>query len=189
MVTQLRSAVGLLILAFLVASCASAPPAGTARQQEEGMGGMASTRPSGDFAPPVTGFYAGEKILFIHTEASDRQVTNMLTEMMGGPLVVLVPKLADVPDSFLANVYVFTNGIKGMGPFGFQPDVFESVPVDETYSPLRAINLVAWKEGIKARELRSLEEVKAAETTGDVTITRPGIVVNMPVLTWPGGSR
>ena len=39
------------------------------------------------------------------------------------------------------------------------------------------------------RELRSVAEVKEAEESGEVTVTEPGIVVNFPVLVWPGGSR
>jgi hypothetical protein len=152
------------------------------------MGGMAGPLQSMDMVPPVKGYYAGEEILFIHTEASDPQVADMLTMMMG-PQVVLMPRLAEAPESLLANLYVFTNGLQGGGPFGFQPDVFDAVPGDEGYSPLRAINLVAWEEGVTARELRSVEEVKAAESKGEVTIKQPGIVVNMPVLTWPGGHR
>ncbi len=159
------------------------------QQQMQSMtGGMAGPVPSMDMVPPVKGYYAGEEILFIHTEASDPDVANMLTMMMG-PQVVLMPRLAEVPESLLADLYVFTNGLQGGGPFGFQPDVFDSVPGDEGYSPLRAINLVAWEEGVTARELRSVEEVKAAESKGEVTIKRPGIVVNMPILTWPGGHR
>lgn len=165
---------------------AQAAPAPTATQQM--MGGVAGPVQSMDMVPPVKGYYAGEEILFIHTEASDPQVAHMLTTMMG-PQVVLVPRLAEVPKSLLANLYVFTNGIQGGGPFGFQPDVFDAVPGDEGYSPLRAINLVAWQEGVTARELRSVEEVEAAESKREVTIKHPGIVVNMPVLTWPGGHR
>jgi hypothetical protein len=100
-----------------------------------------------------------------------------------------VPDLAEIPEPALSNVYVFTNGIEGSDPFGFQPDVFDSVPGDEAYSPLRSVNLVAWKEGVTPRELRSTEEVQTAEANGELTIERPGVVVNMPVLVWPGGQR
>jgi hypothetical protein len=141
-----------------------------------------------DFAPPVKEFYAGVDILFIHTEASDPDVANMLT-MMTGPQVVLVPCLAETPESLLANVYVFTNGIAGHGPFGFQPNVFDAIPGDEGYNPLRFVNLVTWKEGADVRGLRSVDDVKAAESKGELTIERPGIVINMPILPWPGGHR
>lgn len=75
--------------------------------------------------PPVAGYYNGERIFFIHTEASDAKVADMLTGMMDSPVVV-VPELAEVPDSARGVVYVFTNGTKPdgpAGPFGFQPDV------------------------------------------------------------------
>lgn len=158
-------------------------------QRQPMMGGMAGMeQTAGEFAPLVKGLYEGEELFFIHTEASDPQVAQMLTVMMG-PQVVLVPRLADAPASLLANVYVFTNGVKGGGPFGFQPDVFDSIPGDEGYSPLRAVNLVTWKEGAEARVLGSVEEVRKAESEGEITIERPGVVVNVPVLVWPGGHR
>lgn len=138
--------------------------------------------------PPVKGYTEGKEIRFIHTEASDPKVAELLTEMMGSP-VVLVPSLANAPESMVANVYVFKNGIRGEGPFDFQPDVFDSPPGADGYSPLRALNLVTWKNDQAARELRAATEVKAAADKGEVTIEKAGVVINMPLLTWPGGRR
>ncbi len=149
------------------------------------MGGMAATGPA---VPPVKGYTEGQEIRFIHTEASDPQVAQMLTDMMRSP-VLIVPSLAQVPESMLANVYVFTNGVKGEGPLGFQPDVFDNPPGRPGHSPLRALNQVTWKYEQSARVLISAAEVKEAEAKGEVTIKRPGVVVNMPMLTWPGGQR
>lgn len=138
--------------------------------------------------PPVTGFSRGQEILFIHTEASDKQVADLLTMMMGSP-VLFVPALGMVPLSALGEVYVFTNGVPGGGPMGFQPDIFSSVPGDSDYTPLRALRLVTWRSNAVARELRSVEEVKTAELAGEFTITRPDVIINMPVVEWPGGKR
>lgn len=157
-----------------------AEPAPAAAQ----MAGMAT----GPVVPPVKGYTEGQEIRFIHTEASDRNVAQMLTDMMRSPVLV-VPSLAQAPPSMLANVYVFTNGVKGDGPFGFQPDVFDRPPGDPGYSPLRAVHLVTWKDERAARELRSVAEVRDAEARGEITLQRPGAVVNMPFLTWPGGRR
>ena len=138
--------------------------------------------------PPVKGYMEGKVIRFIHTEASDTKVAGLLSDMMGSPVLV-VPSLAQAPSATLSNVYVFTNGIRGEGPFRFQPDVFDNPPGTTGYSPLRALNLVTWKEEQLARKLKSAAEVEGAMEKGEVTIKQPGVVVNMPMLTWPGGRR
>lgn len=138
--------------------------------------------------PPIRGYMEGKEIRFIHTEASDTKVAELLTDMMGSPVLV-VPSLAQAPSATLSNVYVFTNGIRGEGPFSFQPDVFDNPPGTAGYSPLRALNLVTWKEEQLARKLKSAAEVEGAMEKGEVTIKQPGVVVNMPMLTWPGGRR
>lgn len=191
---KIRLLTALLFLVVMATACTGIAANPTATPQPTTMrmdspSEMGSDRSTNDFAPLVKGFYEGGEVLFIHTEASDPDVAKILTEMMAGPLVVLVPQLAEAPEPLLANVYVFTNGIEGDGPFGFQADIFDAVPGDEDYRPLRAVNLVEWNEGVEARELRSVSELKAVEEKAEVTINQPGIVVNMPVLVWPDGSR
>ena len=143
--------------------------------------------------PAVVGYAEGEEIHFIHTEASDEQLAQTLTEMMGGSPVLVVPALAEVPVSALATIYAFTNGVTpegGMGgPLGFQPDVFDNPPGTEGYSPLRAVHLVTWENDASPRLLTSAAEVQAAAEQGELTIEESGIIVNMPFLTWPGGQR
>lgn len=130
----------------------------------------------------------GKEIFFVHTEASDAGVAEKLTNMMKSP-VIFVPSLAKVPADSLAQVYVFTNGVAGKGPFGFQADVFPSPPGTDGYSPLRNINAVTWADPAKARELKSVAEVMAAKDAGEITIEQPGVVVNMPFVVWDGGKR
>ena len=138
--------------------------------------------------PNITGYLEGQEILFQHTEVSDPKVAELLTEMVSSPVLV-VPALAQAPPSLLANVFVFKNGVRGGGPFKYQPDVFDNPPGSEGYRPLRALALVTWKNEQAARVLKSEREVKAAEQAGEVVIERPGVVVNMPLVTWPGGRR
>ena len=138
--------------------------------------------------PSITGYLEGREILFQHTEASDPQVAALLSEMVTSPVLV-VPALAQAPPGLLANVYVFKNGVRGGGPFKFQPDVFDHAPGSDGYRPLRAVHLVTWKDERSARLLKSAGEVVAAEKAGEITIERPGVVVNMPLVTWPGGGR
>jgi hypothetical protein len=130
----------------------------------------------------------GKEIYFVHTEASDAGVAEKLTAMMKSP-VLLVPSLAKVPTDSLAQVYVFTNGVAGKGPFGFQADVFPNPPGSDGYSPLRNLNAVTWADPAKARELKSAAEVMAAKNAGEIKIEQPGVVVNMPFVVWDGGKR
>jgi hypothetical protein len=143
---------------------------------------------TGSVAPPVTGYTEGQQVQFSHTEASDPKIAELLTEMKSSPVLV-VPALAQAPESMLANVFVFKNGVRGGGPLGFQPDIFDNPPGTAGYSPLRRLNLVGWKDGTSARELKSAAAVKEAEAKGELAIEQPGVVVNMPMLTWPGGQR
>jgi hypothetical protein len=138
--------------------------------------------------PAGKAYAEGKEIYFVHTEASDAGVAEKLTNMMKSP-VMLVPSLANVPDESLANVYVFTNGVAGSGPFGFQPDVFDNPPGTDGYTPLRRLNVITWSDETKSRELKAAADVLAAETAGELTIEQPGVVINMPFVVWDGGKR
>ncbi len=76
-----------------------------------------------------------------------------------------------------------------MGPLGFQPDVFENPPGQDGYTPLRSVVLVTWNDAASARILKSADEVQEALQGGALRMEEPGVVVNMPMLTWPGGRR
>lgn len=138
--------------------------------------------------PAGIAYSDGQEIRFIHTEVSDAELAELLTDMMSSPVLV-VPSLAGVPEAALAPVYVFTNGVEGMGPLGYQPDVFPHPPGAENYTPLRAIHLVTWADPAGGRLLTSAAEVEGALATGELTEEIPGVVVNMPFITWPGGER
>ncbi len=181
------SAVAAAVAVFVLGYVALTSPGQMVGAGSSGMGGVSGGHPAGT-VPAVKGYVDGVEIRFIHTEASDPQVAQMLTGMMGSPVLV-VRSLAQVSPPALATVYVFKNGVKGEGPFGFQPDVFDSPPSREGYSPLRAVHGVTWRDGAPARVLKSADEVKAAEATGELAVERSGAVVNMPLLTWPGGQR
>ncbi len=156
-----------------------------------GMGGMEMPA-NAPTVPAVTGYSEGQEILFIHTETSDPKIAKILTDMMGGSPVLVVPALAKAPADLLARVYVFTNGKTGAGPtgpLGGQADVFEHPPGDAGYRPLRAVTLVTWKDVMAAHVLKSMAELRIVIDSGAVSIKETGVVVNMPFLTWPGGKR
>jgi hypothetical protein len=155
------------------------------------MGGMKMPA-NAPTVPAVTGYSEGQEILFIHTETSDPKIARILTDMMGGSPVLVVPALAKAAPDLLARVYVFTNGKTGAGPsgpLGGQPDIFPYPPGDAGYRPLRAVTLVTWKDEKSARTLKSAAALQRVIDSGAVRIEAPGVVVNMPFLTWPGGRR
>lgn len=181
----------MLAAVFLFAACEQkfikdwdSPP----QDMAAAMGTVPDSLAEMNLAPLVKGYYEGGDLYFMHTEASDSAVAGLLTEMMG-PRVVHLPELGSTPDRLLADVYVFQNGVEGHGPFGFQPDLFGSVPGDSAYRPLRTVHLVRWREESGPRELKTIEALRRAESAGELAISEPGIVVNMPVLAWPGGHR
>ena len=161
----------IVVLTLIVAACAP---------QQEG--------PAKAELPAGKAYAEGKEIYFVHTEASDPGVAETLTNMMTSP-VIHVPSLANVPDEALANVYVFTNGVEGTGPFGFQADVFDNPPGTDGYTPLRRLNVATWVDGVTAREIASVADVLAAESAGELTIEQPGVVINMPFVVWDGGQR
>ncbi len=138
--------------------------------------------------PVDKGYAEGKDIYFAHTEASNQDMAQKMAAGMQSP-VLYVPSLASVPEADLANVYVFTNGVKGMSMSGLQPSVFDNPPGTEGYSPLRRLNVVAWSDETKARELKIAGEILDAAKAGELTIKQPGVVINMPIIVWDGGKR
>lgn len=178
-----------LLIALVVLSFGAWWTFGLDRGGKMAGGGMSPDAPR---VPAVFGYYDGQPVAFIHPEASDPAIAQMLEQMMGSPVPV-VASLADVPDSARGIVYVFANGEvptnTPTGPLGFQPDVFDSVPGDPDYTPLREIVQVSWVDEGQAEVLTSAEQIRTAEAAGHLTLKRTGVVVNMPLLTWPGGQR
>jgi len=75
-----------------------------------------------------------------------------------------------------APIWAFTNGADG------QANIIDSVPGQKAYSPLWAVRLVTWKDGVDARVLKSAAAVKAAAARGDVSVKAAPVVVNCPVI-------
>ncbi|MGN2393297.1 DUF7482 domain-containing protein, partial [Pelomicrobium sp. G1] len=86
-------------------------------------------------------------------------------------------------------VYVFKSGVSGNGPFDFPADVFDRPPGAGGYSPLRALHLVTWKDERTARLLSTAAEVGQVASRGEIAVERTNVVINLPLLTWPGGHR
>jgi len=138
--------------------------------------------------PMIDGYYKGEKVFFVHTEVSDKNMAEMMSMMINFP-TLHVSDLTNIPQSEMSKVYVFTNGIPGSepyggGPFMFQIDVFDSIPGQIGYSQFRVPHLVTWNNDSTPRILTFEDEILEAESNGELTIQKTGNVVNVPMIVW-----
>jgi hypothetical protein len=137
--------------------------------------------------PMMKGYQNGNEIFFIATDASDNQTAAAITNQTGFKVNVS-PVLTKTPESDLNQAYGFTNGIPGTGPFGFQLPVVETKPGEQGYSPLWKLNLVEWNQNAIPKELKSVQEVMAAQQNGTLAVKKTDVIVNHPVIKWDGGS-
>ena len=137
--------------------------------------------------PMHKGIYAGNQILYIITDGSDEDYSKTLSEKQGWN-VELASAISDVPEDALQKLFIFKNGIKGDGIYGFQDEVFSSTPSQESqYSALSSIIEVTWKIGQKEIMFESAADVITAEEGGRVEFNETGIVLNTPQIVWPDG--
>jgi hypothetical protein len=137
--------------------------------------------------PLSKGYIDGNIAYFIATDASDKHAVSSITNNTGFP-VNYAPLLNNIPESIRGQGYVFSNGVEGEAPGGFQLPVANAIPGDKDYSPLWQTNFVKWNDNATARELKSVEEIMAAHKNGELTITETNIIINSPAIKWQDGS-
>src|ERR687891_1225209 len=137
--------------------------------------------------PLMKGYENGNEIFFVATDASDNETAIQITNETGFK-VNFAPILAQTPEAARGQAYVFTNGIPGQRPFGFQLPVVNAKPGAQGYSPLLQLNMVEWKQGVAAKEIKSVQEIMAAQQNGSLKVTKNDTIVNHPAIKWEGGS-
>ncbi len=112
-----------------------------------------------------------------------------MAPMADGMKIGHSPKLGEATKAqATGRTNVFMNGVKGSGPMGFQPSVFDSTAGSAQWSPYWDHMTYGWKEGETARVLETEQQVHAARDGGDLD-EFPGtpdtngdiFVVNCPV--------
>ncbi|MDQ3963326.1 MAG: hypothetical protein M3277_05350 [Actinomycetota bacterium] len=92
-----------------------------------------------------------------------------LEPMAQGMQVAHSPALQKSPSvEATGRTNVFMNGLKGPGPMGFQPSVFDSQAGAEEWSPYWDHMTYAWKKGKDPRVLTTEDEVHAARDAGEL---------------------
>jgi hypothetical protein len=119
-------------------------------------------------------WYNSEDVYYIRTDASDE--TYALENKL-----VHVPLLngALAAEGATSQLYTFANGADDQFP------VMSSTPANEDYSPAWHVHVVTFNG--TPTVLTSVEEINAAADVGDVTVEAQQLVVNFPVVKWPGG--
>ena len=137
--------------------------------------------------PMHKGIYGGSQVLYIITDGSDEDYTKTLTEKQGWN-VELATSISKVPEETLEQLFIFKNGIKGDGIYGFQDEVFSSTPSQKSeYSALNSVIEVTWKQGQKEIVFESSDDIIIAKENGRIEFNETGIVLNTPQIVWPEG--
>ena len=137
--------------------------------------------------PMHKGIYGGSQVLYIITDGSDEDYTKTLTEKQGWN-VELATSISKVPEETLEQLFIFKNGIKGDGIYGFQDEVFSSTPSQKSeYSALNSVIEVTWKQGQKEIVFESSDDIITAKENGRIEFNETGIVLNTPQIVWPEG--
>ena len=119
-------------------------------------------------------WYDGEDVFYIRTDSSD-------AEYAAQNRLVYVPLLnaALSAEGATSQLYTFDNGDDGQYP------VLSHVPNQDGYSSAWHVHRVTFAGAPSV--LNSVEAIRAAESAGDVTVEALPLVVNFPVVKWPGG--
>jgi hypothetical protein len=134
--------------------------------------------------PLSRAWVGGRLVEYVTTDISDLG----MARMMGANHVPGLAAALKLPpgQGLVERVYKFAHDE--------QISIFQSAPhpvgaenQDRSYSPLWRVVLVRWTDPARMRELKSEEELLAAEDRRELTLEVTGIVVNCPVTRGLGG--
>jgi hypothetical protein len=118
----------------------------------------------------------GSTIYYIATDASVKKVADKFG-------VTFVNKTAAaLLSGGSSDLYVFTNGIKGSGPMGFQASIASTNVGDTAYSPLWRIQATTWKDPSHAEFLTRVTQITSTAQAGKLSINIAGLVFNCPIV-------
>jgi Ca2+-binding EF-hand superfamily protein len=133
--------------------------------------------------PMHKGIHNENKILYIITDASDKNYVNTISEKQEWN-IQLSKSIKDIPENNFQKIFIFKNGIKGDGIFGFQNEIFSSTPAQSDYTALGSIIEVTWKPGQKEITFQSTFDVIDAEKSGRIKFNETNVIVNVPQIKW-----
>ena len=137
--------------------------------------------------PMHQGLYGNNPVFYIITYSSHQEYSQMLTIKQNWK-VETASQIKKIPQDTQQKIFIFKNGVRGDGIFGYQKEIFSSTPYQESqYSALNSVIEVTWKKGQTAAVLESSKDVNDAKENGRVEFNETGVVINAPQIIWPGG--
>lgn len=143
--------------------------------------------------PLQIGFFDGKTALYITPEvgvdpSAGNSVVQTAQSIARGFNSNFIPQnFASLPNSpAIDDIFVFTAGNQG-NVLASSPNPAGPTNTDTNYSPLWQISLVSFNPGRTPRVLTSQAAIQAAQTAGDVTVSKTPIIVECSVVFTPRG--
>lgn len=146
--------------------------------------------------PMHEGIHNGKPLLYVITDTNNADYASTISKVQGWNVTVASGlDSSAIPKDALKEVYIFRNGVKGDGLYGYQAEVFSSTPADPRYSALTRVVEVSWRPGQNWITLDSVEDVTRAEEAGRIVFATSDdkdnddiVIANMHQITWPSSS-
>ena len=133
--------------------------------------------------PMHKGIHNGNEILYIITDASDKDYVKNISEKQKWN-IQLSKSIKDISENNFQKIFIFKNGIKGDGIFGFQNEIFSNTPEQSDYTALGTVIEVTWKPGQNKITFESALDVIDAEKSGRIKFNETNVIVNVPQIKW-----
>ncbi|MDR3782852.1 MAG: hypothetical protein P4K92_06065, partial [Candidatus Nitrosotalea sp.] len=88
-------------------------------------------------------------------------------------------------ESSARDLYHFTNGLQGAGPFGYQEGISSAQPGDSSYSPICKVSIITWKDPQSAKILENKNDIDYEISVGDITVQEASVLGNNYILDCP----
>ncbi|MGI0046799.1 MAG: DUF7482 domain-containing protein [Nitrosotalea sp.] len=111
----------------------------------------------------------GKTIYYIITSGTPEGPAKMMGLMNTPALSLFSPISRDL--------YHFSNGINGGGPFGFQEGISGAQLGDISYSPICKVSMITWEDPTNARLLENINDINFEKSQGRITV-QPALVYN-----------
>ncbi|HJU13452.1 MAG TPA: hypothetical protein VJ792_03260 [Candidatus Nitrosotalea sp.] len=124
----------------------------------------------------------GKTVYYIVTGGTPEGPAKMMG-LMNTPALALLSSVG-------RDIYHFSNGIAGAGPFGFQEGISGAQPGDTSYSPVCKVSMVTWKDNSAATVLENTDDIDLEKSQGSIDVSPAlvygnNFVVDCPIIEIP----